>query len=271
MSSQLLTCVENARDQLAMLIPDYATGKISHFAHANAIGLLFRQIGVSSFLLSGTSEPLFVAQMQAASSYAFGLARVKDEDKVTSIAGCLWDAIAGEYWPAATAIARMSRASQNADREHEDDFLYVAFLIMRYLQDPSSRDQPARRAAQEQLLDRWQQVLDGALDPRLDVCRALLAKDSAAFSDGLEQTADARQREVEQKHKKGLIPDEQAAWFKFFWPEGLALIRFASGEGLALRDDYPLIPTVARARNAFAYDANAWRSLDYRPATNAPA
>ena len=230
----------------------------------HGIGILFRQLGVSRLLVEGSAEPLFIAQMQAASSFAFGLGFLAEEQKVTSFAGCFWDAVAGTYWDAAAEIARQSRLTHNPDQEHEDDFLYVAFLMKRYfLEQIGGEDR--HREDQERMLERWHQVLEGGNDSRLTLCRALMGRDSEAFLDAFDETAEVRKEKLEQKHKTGALADEQAIWFKPFWSEGFALIRLAECEGMILPRDCPMVPAVTRNKNPFIYDPNAWRTVEYQP------
>lgn len=267
MSLALYMAIENARVQLEVIVPAFAAGKVDKPEHVHGIGILFRQIGVCRLLTDGIAEPLFVSQMQAASCYEYGLSRMPEEDKVTSLAACLWDALAGLYWQAAYAIAQNSRRVHNVGREHEDDFLRVAFLCRRYLLDRDSRDESEHRESQAKLLDRWEQVLDGADDPRLDICRALFDSSAEQFNDGFERAAEQRREKLSAKQKDGSIRDEQAAWLVPFWPEGLAFLRLAGSEGMALYEDYPMVPMVTRIANPLVYDANSWRTVDYHPKT----
>lgn len=268
MSLQLISALENARTLIPRAIPDFAAGTLGELAHAHGLGSLFRSRGVCELLLSGVVDPLFIAQMQSTGAYGFGLARATEDDKVTSLGGCLWDAIAAEYWDAATQIATLSRMTHHAAREHEDDFLYVAFLMQRYLLAPGDdADLEAHEQQQQQRLDRWEEVLEGGLDPRLDLCHALRDQDHEAFAEAIVTTAEARTEDLQRRHAKGALTNEELAWLLPIWPEGLALLRLAEREGLATDGlEVPGVPPVIRVTNPYAYHPEAWRSMDPRPA-----
>ena len=264
MSRELTTAKENAEFLLAEAIPALANGTFAELAYALGIGTMYRSRGVSELLLRGLAEPLQVAQMQSASAYVFGLRRATDEDqKVTSLGGCFWDAVSAQYWDAAHEIATLSRMSHNPKREHEDDFSYVAFLMQRYFLG-------ATPEAQTQLLDRWVEVLEGGLDARLDLCRALRDADAPAFETNIVMMSDQREADLLRRHKRGKLTDAELAWVLPVWPEGLALLRLAERDGLPLDGlVVPRVPPAIRVDNPFVYDPNAWRSLAFRPSRRA--
>jgi hypothetical protein len=272
MSIELRTAIDNAKYMLATAIPALADGTFGELAHAHGIATTFRSRGVSELLLRGVVDPLHVAQMQSTSVYVFALRRTTDEDeKVTSLGGCLWDAVSAQYWDAAREIAAQSRMTHNPKREHEDDFLYVAFLMQRYFLAPPA-DAPAEALeahaqAQQQRLDRWAELTDGALDRRLSLCQALSDGDPKAFEDAIVAMADQRDEGLLRRHKQGKLTHAELAWLLPIWPEGLALLRLAARDELTLPGlEVPRVPSVMRVDNDYRYDPNAWRSPDFRPA-----
>lgn len=269
MALPLYVAIDNARDQIEEVLPAFAAGQLQQRDLAYGLGALFRQQGTCRMLVEGVAAPLFVGQMQAASVYLFRLPTLADADKLTSRAACWWDAIAGGYWEAARDIARSSRTTHNPDREHEDDFLYVMFLMQRYFLRPDGAD-PAARATfdREQVsrLERWRVVLEGAPDPKRDLCAALQAKDRDAFQQALLEIGEKRQRDLQQKEAMGKLPAELALWMKPVWPEGMALMRLAELDGLGGDFDCPDVPPLLRVKPPFRYDPQAWRSLDFQPA-----
>ena len=100
---------------------------------------------------------------------------MSDDDKVTSRAASLWDAIGGQYWDAASEIAWHSRGTFNPTWEHEDDFLHVWFVMNRYFLDTTKtedeEDQAQRESRQRALLDR--QHLPGSARDRASHARRL--------------------------------------------------------------------------------------------------
>ena len=152
-----------------------------------------------------------------------------DDDEVTSRAAVFWDAIACGHWDAAAEIARHSRSTVNPAWEHEDDFLYVWFLMTRYFLDDGSLEAEERQRA---LLARWSVVLEGRPDPRRDLCEALLHRDTRAFQAAFDATGDAREAELRRRLDDHTLPADDAAWSMPVWLEGLALLRLAERDGL---------------------------------------
>ena len=269
MALPLYVAIDNARDQLEEVLPAFAAGQLRQRDLAYGLAALFRQQGTCRMLVDGVAAPLFIGQMQSASVYLFRLPTLAEEDKVTSRAACWWDAIAGGYWEAARDIARWSRTAHNPNREHEDDFLYVMFLMQRYVLRPDVADAAGREAferEQTSRLERWRVVLDGAADPKLDLCEALRAGDRDAFQQALLDVGEKRRRDLEDKEAAGKLLPELALWMKPIWPEGLALLRLAELEGLGSDFDCPDVPLLLRVPPPFRYDPQAWRSLDFQPA-----
>src|SRR5262245_29760754 len=213
MSTPLEATIANTLYQLPGAVTRYASGAPLKGSDPHAIATLFRRLGVSRMFMEGVADPLFIAQMQASGAYLFGLRLLSDDEKVTTRAAAFWDAIGGEYWDAASQIAYQSRMTVNPTWEHEDDFLYVAFLMTRYFLCPDSSDERSTAAhtrAQQDMLKRWERVLDGAFDPRLDLCGARFAREDEAFWTALLETADAREAGVGLKRGVGRLPDVDA-------------------------------------------------------------
>lgn len=268
MSLPLHVAIENAIYRLEHVLPGYADGRLTVRDLPHGVGVLFRQLGTCRMLVEGDSAPLFTGQMQAASGYLFRLPTLDDDDKVTSLAGCWWDAIAGGYWEAARDIARRSRTTHNPDREHEDDFLYVMFLMQRFFLSPDPSNVNAREAFERQQsarLDRWRIVLEGASDPKLDLCEALQTHDRDAFQEALVAAGENRRAWLESKEAEETLEKEVALWMKPVWPEGLALLRLAEVDGLGTDFACPDVPPLIRVPPPFRYDANAWRDLEFKP------
>ena len=268
MSIALHVAIDNAIDILTDVLPAYASGKYLQANLPHAIGIQFRQLGTCRMLMEGVAAPLYRAQMQAAGAYLFRLPHMPDEDKVTSLAAVFWDAVAGGYPTAARDIARHSRSTPNPDREHEDDFLYVMYLMQRYFMRPDGADAQAmdrHRREQEARLDRWDVVLDGADDPRRLLCQALQDGDGAGFEAALLQTAAARASKLDELLERGSLTEELALWMKPVWPEGLALLRLAEGDGLAIGFACPGVPDLLRIPPPLTYDPQAWRTVGWTP------
>ncbi|MEX1367491.1 MAG: hypothetical protein AB1Z98_30465 [Nannocystaceae bacterium] len=252
------TLAETAKDDLREIYPEFESGGITRVSHVHAYLALYRQLGVCRMLANGLPDELFVSQQQTASGYLFRLPGLDPDDLATSVAGVWWDAVGGQYWEAAQAIAERSRDTWNPKREHEEDFLYVRFLMKRYLL-------AAEPSEQGQMLDRWVEIIEDELSPRLDFCRALLESRPDDVLDGLERMGDARAQEVTRKIDAGTFGYELAAWLRPYWNEGLALIRLLEHEGIEVPPMFTQVPEIARRPCPYRYHPDAWRSVGFRP------
>ena len=272
MPAELHDAIANAEYLLGQALPHFVSGALAGIEHAVGISTLYRQRGVARMLTQGVPEPFFLGQIQSASVYAYGLSRVAPDQQVLSKAAGLWDAIGAQCWEAAEQIARVATMSHNPKREHEDDFLYVAFLLQRYFLAPADdapeAEREAHAQAQQQRLERWEEVLEGGIDARLGLARALDEGDAEAYAEALLTMADERESDLRRRHDKGALKKAQLAWVQPIWPEGLALVRLGEArEGFDLRElQVPGVPPVLRADNRYAFHPDAWRSIDFRPA-----
>jgi len=270
-SAELAAVTKNSTYMLDQSLGPLEAGQLAAIEDVFGVASFYRSRAVAELLLRGVVDPLFVGQMQSVAVYLFGLARIPEGERITSLGACLWDAVGAQYWDAATQIARLSPMTHNPKREHEDDFLYVAFLIQRYLlaplEDASTEEQDAHEHQQRQRLERWDEVLEGGLDPRLALCHALVDKDGGAFEEALLSMADEREQRLAERRETGRLRKEELAWLQPIWPEGLALLRFAARDGLA--DPHlvvPRVPPLIAVDNCYIYHPDAWRSPDFQPA-----
>lgn len=270
MSQELTDAIANSDYLLGHALPHFEAGRLCGLKQVLGFATLYRRRGTAQLLLQGLVEPLFVGQMQSAAAYLHGLARVPPDERVTSEAACLWDAIAGEYWDAAQEIANHSRRTHNAKREHEDDFLYVDFLLHRYFLAPDEDAPPtehtAHEEAQAQRLERWEEVLEGGLDLRLDLCHALAAADLVAFEEAIVGIAGQRDERLADRLRTGTLTKEDMTWLQPVWSEGIALLRLAQRDGLAVEGmTAPRVPPITTSHNPFDFNAGAWRSVGFQP------
>jgi hypothetical protein len=253
----LFVSVENSEFMLPEAITALANGQLAPHDQVHQVCTLFRQRGLAQMLRDGVAEGFQIAAMQSCGALVFGLRDWPEATKVTSYANPLLDAIACQYWDGVAAIADASRTSWNPDYEYEDDFLYVRFLIEFGLR----RD----RGAGKRSVERYEEVLDGPPDARLEVCRALLDGDAGAFDEGLVRLLDERDERIQGLIVRGTIGDDAARWLAHVSVEGLALLAIAEREGLETAEHYLHCPAIARRPSPYIYDGNAWRLLDCVP------
>lgn len=259
MSSPFLdSYIRNATFAVERQIRLLETGGLAPQRGIHAMCTMFRQRGVCDLLLTGQTDGFYVNMMQSAAAFLYHLGTTADADKVTSFAKPFFDAVAGSYWDAAGEIAARSRPAWNPDYEYEDDFVYVYFLMQHaFLQGPDD--------TLDALLARYEAILDGAFDARLEICRALRARDDAAFHEGLVILLEQRQQNVEDLIGRGALTDEQAAWVRPFSIEGAALVKLADRLGLAAGEHYLHVPELIRGPGPFVFSKDAWRTVTYTP------
>jgi hypothetical protein len=254
----LSVAIGNAEFMLPRGLRMLAQGPVARIDDVHQVCTFYRQLGVATMFQEGDADRYHVAAMQSASLYLFELQRQPDAAKVTSFAKPLFDAIGSGYWEAARWIAEASRATWNPDREYEDDFLYVWFLMQHALLD-------APREETEKLLDRYEAVLEGAFDVRLALCRALLDTDEVAFDTELRALLERRRDEVDALADRGALGNDAAMWMRHFALEGIALLELAKRQSMKTGSRYLHCPDPARTESPYEFDRNAWMRIDYRP------
>lgn len=197
----------------------------------------WRRLAVSKLLLRGTPDDFFADLYKSGRAWLWYLERNPTPDDLTSQALPYLDALASNDLDGARGIAQRSRKAHQADDEYEEDFLYMRFL-MDLITGPDVALPP--------LLARYEQVLEGNEDFRLDACRALLAGDGVALDAALDAVMTEKKARAERLLAKDALNPDAAATTERVSVEGLALVRLATLRGVKVRQVHPLIPPVAR-------------------------
>ncbi|WNZ62050.1 Imm49 family immunity protein [Myxococcus sp. MxC21-1] len=215
----------------------------------------FRVAGIGSLFLTGTSEPFLHNLHQSGRAFAHYLRNAGNADVRLSLSRPFFDAVGVGDFDGAALIARHARRSWAQGEEYEEDFLFIEFLIQHgVLAAPVS--------ACEDLLARYERVLSGAEDLRLDVCRTLLQADSDAFNQALALFLSDRKDRLEAQAETTPFPEEFLATEWNFSLEGLALARLAERNGLETEEDYLHIPSLARAPDRTRPGDDSWMEVD---------
>lgn len=241
MSSEFLPVfVRNALAASRVLLPRLQPGVASLEDTLACCGHL-RIAGIGSFFLTGDPEPLHGYLRQSGQAFAAFLSRVEDGMKRTSRSLPFFDALAAGDVTTAATVARLSRHTWAEGEEYEEDFLFVEFLMQSFFLGAS-------RETSERLLGRYEQVLQGADDIRLPLCRALLERDSAEFDTLLKgflvERADGYEARFESE------PPEILATEALLSVEGLGLVLLAERWGMQVEEDYLHVPSLARTAAA---------------------
>lgn len=254
----LPVAIDNAEFVLERALPGLALGALDELDELLQVCAFFRQRGTCSLLHTGSAEGFHVNNMQSAAAFAHRLPQLDEARKVTAWAKPVFDCVASGYWQAARYIAHYSRKQWNPDYEYEDDFLYARFVLEHLILGG-----PVSEAAA--MLDDYERALEGGSDLRLDICRALLERDADELDLGLRALMAARAERAWAQVERGVITHDPATWYPHVSVEGLALLALAGQIGLSTGTHYPQCPEVARAASPFVFDADAWRSLQFRP------
>jgi hypothetical protein len=151
----------------------------------------------------------------------------------------LLDAIAAGEIELAREIAALSPAEFREGHEYEDDYCY-AQLLHRFIQEP------VPEAELPPLLVRFENYLQGAIDPRFDVCQALANRDQDEFDSAFESFLTAFEMMIAANKERGQLEEPQVVAQREVSVEGLALLRIAERRGLQTSDEYRYCPSLAR-------------------------
>jgi hypothetical protein len=241
----------NATSELEDLVPTLLVGRPDLDATLGACQQ-FRIRGICSLFLEGRGTGLLQDLHRSGRAFLHALRAADDAAKLTSKAAPFFDAIASTDWECARQIAEHSRASWNPDEEYEDDFAYVRFLMLHFFLGGT----PAECAT---VLTRFQTILDGAADPRLDVCAAFHHHDAELFERALGEVLEEHAARYRTLVDADAIPPEEVHTEGKLCVEGLALIRLAERGGFPLAADYLFVPSVAREPLHGPFVADDWQ------------
>ena len=159
-------------------------------ARCTSSGTMLRRMAIAQLLLTGMPDDFFAFLDMSARSWLEVLSRKSDDEKVTSLSGAFFDAVACKDDDAARGIVAHSRATWNRDEEYEDDFLYVWSAMALF--DGRAQGELAS------LAERFEKAaVDG--DRRVALIRALVDRDQKAFDDALAAVVQERQAELREE------------------------------------------------------------------------
>lgn len=153
--------------------------------------------------------------------------------------GPLLDAIAAADFTRARQIVALSPRNWLQGHEYEDDFCYAQLLHL-LLSVPLDTDRL------QQLFLRYEGVLDGQEDPRLDVMKALVERDQAGFDAAFEALLVSRTAAIEADKARKRIEEPTMIAERQVYVEGLALLQIATRLKIATESEYIYCPSSAR-------------------------
>jgi hypothetical protein len=254
MNEFLDVLVENALlDNEEDLLPVALSGRAS-LEEVLTLCRNYRIAGLGALLLTGTARECRLRLAQSGRAYAHHLGAAAEAAKLGSKADPLFDAIAAGDRDGAAAIARHARHSFAPGEEFEEDFLFPEVVMQRFFLGASDR-------ATASLMDHWEAVLQGSADARLDVCRALQARDATGFDAALRGFLAERLEYWDTVAESNRAPPEVLETEGSVFVEGIAFIRLARGMALATEREYPHVPAIALDDEPLAFSADGWRQV----------
>jgi Immunity protein 49 len=237
------------------LLPVMTSAAGASLREALRFSTAMRRRGIVDLLTLGSAATFDVYLHKSGRAFLHFLQGAPDEIKVTSRADPFFDAVACLDVDCARGIAGASRRAWNEQLEYEDDFLYATFLMSAFFLGAQAPDLQA-------MLARYEAVLEGRDDARLELCNALLAADAGRFDAALGQLLDERDERYQRLVERGSVLEEESATEGKICVEGLALVRLAEQRALATRKDYLFVPSLARAAPLRPYLADDWKKID---------
>ncbi|MET0391341.1 MAG: Imm49 family immunity protein [Polyangiales bacterium] len=229
---------------LGLTNPDYPLDQLG--ALSLDISGKFRALAIMQ-LLTESSTDLFLHNLmrsgRARLSYLDRLAKAGVSDDHHQVNGRyqpLLDAIAAASWDDARRITQNVPAQFRPRHEYEDDYCY-AKLLAGLIAVPA-----ASEIELSLLLDRFDAWLDGQLDARWFVCRALTQRDQAEFDAAFEDVLLAHELAIDAARARSEHEDDRVLAERMVSIEGLALLRIATLRGLSTAPDYRYCPALAR-------------------------
>ncbi len=168
------------------------------------------------------------------------------------------DAIAARQWHLADEIVHSVSHAWLEGEEYEDDFCYAEFL-RRILTEGG--------AGVDELLARWEKALEGGVDLRLGVAKAIHARDQVAFSEALTRLLDAKDAEARRIADpiKGSMLASDLTFFPNRWVsvEGLALLALGERQGLGPLGEFSACPPLARGKGFAAFQPLGFPNVSF--------
>ena len=159
---------------------------------------------------------------------------------MASLSEPFFDALAANQWNLAVDIALLLSQSWQEEEEYEDDFCYAHFFHQ-YIS--FSSDSPPGLS---NILDQFENSLEGAASTRLNLCKSFLARDQRSFDEAFEELLDERISQIETERSSALGEEIAFQTEQYIFVEGLAILRMAERVGLAIQRDYVVCPGIAR-------------------------
>lgn len=225
---------------------------------ADAVCTYYQGVGICELLLDAETDAFFHHMIRSAQTRRWLLERCArlPPDQLPDVAVAsntrgLFAAVLARQWGLAADIARLSPATPRRDTEYEDDFWYARALHLILLGAP--------KADVEAALASFATALQGDESPRLDLLRALLARDAGAAAKGFEALLEEREAKLaKMKKDSALSRDSLFKPFSAIYVEGLAWLALLERAGLPTEPEYTFCPSLARLKKYAPFQASTF-------------
>jgi hypothetical protein len=204
-----------------------------------------RAAAIIALIANGDSDTFLHNLIRSARCRIAYLQRAREEGaagehhQASSWVGPFLDAVAAADFASARQIVSLSVSSWLPGHEYEDEFCYAQMahgLI----------SVPTDVTRIEMLGERFEQVLAGEPDARLDVCRAIVRRDQAAFDEAFEALLAQRTRQIDAEKARKRIEEPTMMAERQIYIEGLAILQIASRLKFTTQAEYLYCPSIAR-------------------------
>jgi immunity protein 49 of polymorphic toxin system len=226
--------VPEIKDMLTCLAVGYPIRELGD--ELERLSEYFQALGIA-YLLESADQERFgenLVRSGHARRYFLRKSREENNDQDRRLAlgrtEAFLDALAAGHLGLAREIADLSIDTWHPDWEYEDDFCYYLFLHRMVRANAA-----VGRADLSVLLTGFEKALEDGDSPRLDVCKALVDRDTNALRAALTLLMENRNQEMEKARERNIErdPAECVCWARSFISiEGLALLRVAELTGM---------------------------------------
>ncbi|HOX46180.1 MAG TPA: hypothetical protein PK668_21430 [Myxococcota bacterium] len=224
----------------------------------------YRALGICRLSADADADGFFHYLIQSALTRRFYLQAAQaagggdPRHRRASLLEPVLDALAARQWSLARELFELASAEWTQGEEYEDDFCYAAF-VRRSLLEP--RDDLVT------LLARWERVLEGAPDPRLEVARSFVGRAPEAVAAALRSllVTEGEKARAMADPEAGSVLAEELPFLPNRWVsvEALALLALAERRRIDVQGSFPACPPLARAGVFGAFQSRGFPHVSY--------
>lgn len=196
-----------------------------------------RTLAIITLLVKGEPDLFFQNLIRSGEVRASYLRRIIDaglpEDHHRSLGRFepLLDLIAAGDLDRVRRIEALSPAAYRPGHEYEDDHWYAALLHELCQESPDE-------TRLESMLDSFEKALEGSAKTRLDICRALVARDQERFLSSFQELISQHEIQITKDRERGILDEPAFIAHQQICIEGLAMLRLAQCRGLSTDEGY---------------------------------